>query len=93
MKTFQLGETVICSLEIKNTAGNYVVPDTSVTISIWLLNDSIRIVNDAAMTPDAVGKYHYDYTATGTIGRHAIRFKAVDAGRTTIKEDEFILQD
>ena len=90
MDTFQRGETVICSLQVKNSAGTLVNPDTSTKVTITDPNGS-AVVGGTAMTNDSTGNYHYDYTSGGaaTLGVYSAKFEAIDSGRTTIAVDRF----
>ena len=87
------GETVICSLEVKDSAGAYQDPATSMNIVI--ANPAgATAVTSTAMTKDAVGKYHYDYTspAAATLGKYIITYTATDGTRVTIEKDNFVLE-
>ena len=92
MANFDIGETVICSIEVKDDAGAYKDPATSMQISIF---DPINnaVVDNQAMTKDAVGKYHYDYTSPSTVraGKYTVKFVATDGTRITINKDSFNL--
>ena len=94
MAVFQRGETVVLSLEIKDSAGSYVDPASVPTVKVTDPGGSV-VVNDIAMTKDAVGKYHYDYTSAGTaaVGPYNVRYKAVDGSRTTKLRDSFVVEE
>ena len=91
MADFDIGETVICSVEVKDDAGAYKDPATSMKITITDKNYVVK-VNNADMTKDAVGKYHYDCQTTGYIdGKYEVEYKATDGTRITILKDYFNL--
>ena len=87
MNNFDLGETVICSVEIRNESGVLVDP-TLITITI---SDSgnAKVVDAQVMTKDGVGKYHWDYIPTVKIGTYIIKYVATDGSRFSIQKDNF----
>lgn len=89
---FDIGETVICSVVVKDADGNGQDPVTSMKITI---RDSKRTVHvdGVAMTPDTGdGVYHYDFASAGVRpGTYTIKYVATDGPRITIEEDTFIL--
>ena len=90
---FQAGETIICACEIKDDAGAYKDPATSMTITIT--NPSyVVVVDNLAMTKDAVGQYHYDYNSPSTAeaGIYKVKYTATDGTRITIETDTFGLE-
>ena len=88
MQTFQIGETVICSCEVRDDAGTLKDPATSMTITIYDTN-----INGVTMTKDSTGKYHYDFDSTGKAGvTYTVYYKATDGSRITITKDEFKLE-
>ena len=91
MANLNVGGTVICWRNVKDDAGAYKDPATSMTISIWDSQNGTE-VTDAAMTKDAVGKYHYDYQASGVIGRYTVLYTATDGTRISIQKDTFNLE-
>ena len=91
MANFDVGETIICAVEVKNTAGTYTDPQTSMQITITDKNWVVK-ANDVAMTKDAVGEYHYDCQTAGYIdGKYEVEYKATDGSRISIQEESFIL--
>ena len=92
MNEFQIGETIICTIEIKDADGAYVDPETSITITV-LDASGATVVDAQAMVKDTVGKYHYDYTSeeTAVRGVYHISYKATDGTRVTKTTDEFKL--
>lgn len=89
---FDIGETVICSVEVKNDAGTLVDPATSMKITITDKNKAV-VVNAVTMTKDSTGKYHYDCQTTGYIdGKYEVSYKATDGTRITIERQTFELE-
>lgn len=92
MASFNIGETVVCSVEVRNTAGTLVDPATSMTITIANPLKAI-VVSNQTMTKDATGKYHYDFTSEATYldGKYTVSYKATDSTRITIAKSTFDL--
>ena len=89
---FDVGETVICSIEVKDDAGAYKDPATSMTITITDKNGVIKI-NAVNMNPDSTGKYHYDCQTAGYIdGEYEVKYIATDGARITIETESFTLE-
>ena len=89
---FDIGETVICSIEVKDDAGAYKDPATSMKITITDKHKNIKVDN-VAMTPDDVGKYHYDCQTAGYVdGKYTIQYTATDGTRITIQKESFNLE-
>jgi len=93
MFRFEIGETIICSIEIRDAAGVLTDPATSIKITIED-PDGDKVVNDVAMTNDGVGLDHYDYTSAGTVevGTYTIWYIAIDGARITTQKDSFELE-
>ena len=93
MAKFEIGETIICSITIKNSADVLVDPATSIKITIED-EDGVKVVDDIAMTNDGVGLDHYDYTSALTVkaGPYTIWYIAIDGARTTKQKDSFELE-
>jgi len=92
MATFQIGETVICSIEVKDDVGAYKDPATSMKITI---TDKFSVVKVSSvdMTKDSTGKYHYDcQTADYIDGKYNVRYTATDGTRITMEIDSFTLE-
>ncbi len=93
--TFEIGETVICSITVKDIGGAYQDPITSMKITIT--NPSgVVVINGVAMTggvgSDGVGLFHYDYDSSNAgYGKYNIKYVAVDGTRTTIETGSFSL--
>lgn len=94
MAMFQRGETIICSLTVRDSDGDLYDPDASVKITITD-GRGIAQVNLVDMTNDSVGQYHYDFNSAAAhhAGRYRIRCRCVDCGRTTIVDLWFELED
>lgn len=94
MDTFDLGETVICSITVKDADANLQDPVTSMKIVIDRVKPNFtNIVSSTAMTKDSTGTYHYDFqTSSVTIGTYEIEYTATDGSRISIQKDEFILE-
>ncbi len=92
MSLFNIGETVVCSVEVKNTAGVLVDPATSMTTTITSPQKTI-VVSAQNMSKDSTGKYHYDYTSevTAPDGKYTAAYKATDGTRITIAKNIFEL--
>ena len=76
------GETVIFNVEVRNSDGDLVDPDTmKITIS-----SKVVVVNNQDMIRDSVGVYHYNYTSVVT-GPFIAVYTAVDYGRVSKAKD------
>ena len=92
MASFDIGETIICSIEVRDDEGVLKDPATSMDIEI-LSENSVTIIASTAMTKDAVGKYHYDYdSANAVAGGYKVIYTATDGTRKTIEKDTFRLE-
>ncbi len=96
MATFDLGETVICSITVRDSANALQDPITSMKIVIDKIkpNSQTDVVASTNMTDDAGdGAYHYDFqTATASAGDYRITYTATDSTRITIQKDTFTLE-
>jgi len=92
MANFVRGETVICSVTVKNSSGTLVDPTTSMKITVTNNINGIE-VDDQAMTKDSTGMYHYDWTsaASSEKGNYDVFYKATDGARISITKDAFDL--
>ena len=91
MADYDCGETIICSVEVKDDAGADKDPATSMKITITDKNYVIKVDN-VSMTKDATGKYHYDFQTAGCIdGKYEVAYKATDGTRITIQKEYFTL--
>jgi len=93
MTKYQRGETVVCSLTVRDTSGDLADPDTSIQVRITD-GRGVVLVPFTDMTNDSTGRYHYDFgsTAAHAVGLYAIRYRTVNAGRTTIIDEYFELE-
>jgi len=92
MSSFDIGETVICSLEVKDDNGDYKDPSTSMKITI---TDKFNVVkvDSVDMTKDSTGKYHYDCQTTDYVdGKYDVKYVATDGTRITIQKEIFNLE-
>ena len=95
-RIFDIGETVVCSVEVTKD-GAFHNPD-SAKISIYLPTGVVDI-NGADMTPGDTGKYHYDYDTSPAgdplisklAGFYRTEITAVNGTRTTILKGGFEL--
>ncbi len=90
---FQREETIICTLNVTNSAGTAIDPDTSIKVKIKANGKNVKL-NDSNMSKSAVGVYYYDYTppASAELGEYDVWYYTVNSGRTTILKDSFKLQ-
>ena len=91
---YDAGETIICSVEVKNDAGAYKDPATSMKVGITRSTPSFKSIIDwTAMSKDAVGKYHYDFQSAGcSVGTYVVSYKATDGTRITIETEDLELE-
>ena len=79
---YYIGETVIFNVEVRNSDGDLVDPDTmKITIS-----NKVVVVNNQDMIRDSVGVYHYNYISVVT-GPFIAVYTAVDYGRVSKAKD------
>jgi len=85
---FIRGETIICSVEIKDSDGTLVDPETSMKITIADSTNGAEVDNQA-MSKDSTGKYHYDWTSTSAnlMGVYKIKYIATNGTRISIQKD------
>lgn len=86
MNQFEVGETAICSVEVRDEDGALVAPVTSMKVSIS--KRGVFKVTDADMTPDSTGNYHYDWLTDET-GTFMVEFTATDNARVSKTRDRF----
>ena len=92
MKVFDIGETVICSIEIRDSGGVLKDPAISVRVEGYNKNRD-GVVASTQMTQDATGKYHYDLaTANIPEGLYTLKCTAIDGSRITILKVSFMLE-
>lgn len=88
MATFLAGETVICSITVKNSSGALVNPATSMQITI--LQGTLVILATTSMTNDGTGLYHYDYTPSSA-GTYDLTYIATDSGRVSKLKEQVLV--
>ena len=94
MANYNIGETIICERNVKNAAGAYTDPATSMNIVIVRLSPYSEVVTSTAMTKDSTGKYHYDFQTAGkNSAKYGAIYTATDGTRITIEKDVFELDD
>lgn len=93
MANYEVGETVICSITVKDSSGTAQDPATSMNIVIKRRATGATVVASVAMTDDAGdGAYHYDCATSGfDTGDYDIIYTATDGTRVTIQTDSFHL--
>lgn len=86
MADFEIGEVIVCSITVKDSAGTLTSPATSMQVSVKdMAGASILAATD--MTEDSTGTYHYDWaTASRSAGTYVIRYTATDGARITIQD-------
>ncbi len=95
---FDVGETVVCSITIRDSTGALQDPVDSMKIVIDRLEPSwANVVASTSMTGgvgnDGVGLYHYDcQTSNFVAGKYEIIYTADDGTRITIQKDTFMLE-
>ena len=85
---FHCGETVICSIEVRDADGNLADPSTSMNITITDNKNGCE-VESQSMTKDSTGKYHYDWntSADSILGIYYVVYTATDGSRISIGKD------
>ena len=93
--TFTIGETVICSITVKDASGALQDPATSMKITVDQIKPSYT-ANKLAITDmakDSTGTYHYDVsTSAFSQGTYKVIYTATDGTRVTIHTDSFELK-
>lgn len=96
MDKFDLGETVICSITVKDASSTLQNPSTSTNIVVERLSpDPTEMQSSTAMTNDGTGLYHYDWQTSGgsvTRGKYKFIVTATDGSRISIEVTEFNLK-
>ena len=93
MASFEIGETVICSITVRDSTGSLQDAATTMSIVIDKIAPSYEsVLASTGMTNDDTGLYHYDFaSASKTAGNYRVTYVAVDGTRTTKHTDTFIL--
>ncbi len=91
---FQKGETVICSITVKDSDDSLKNVATSMNIAIDQIGPQYsNQVSSTSMTNDGTGKYHHDCaTSSMTVGIYKVIYTATDETRITIVTDTFKLE-
>jgi hypothetical protein len=87
MEVFELSETVICSCTVKS-GSTLTDPATSMNITITDPAGATA-VNDAAMTKDSTGAYHYDYAPASLSGIYTVTYVATNGSKVSKAKDHF----
>jgi hypothetical protein len=87
-----IGDTVICSITVKNSTGTLVDPATSMTITIKNAF-GVSVVSAQAMTKSSTGTYSYSWDSSGISvgGIYDVTYIANDGGVYSYGEDIFYL--
>lgn len=96
MAQFDSGETIVCSITVKDSAAALQDPATSMNIIIKHIGSNGVIlstpITSTAMTKDSTGTYHYDAaTSSLAVGTYRVIYTATDGTRITIVTDTFQL--
>lgn len=92
---FQVGETVICSITVKDATGTLQDPIDSMKIEVNQITPNYAVkVASTGMTDDTgVGAYHYDCQTAGySAGLYEIIYTADDGTRITVQKDTFVVE-
>ena len=94
MAIFQVGETVICTIEVRDDTHALRDCATSMNIEIeMMLHTPEIIIISSVMIRDGNGKYHYDFdSASKAVGDYVAKYTATDGARITIEKDKFHLE-
>lgn len=93
MITFDIGETVICSCEVKDSAGALKDPTTMAIIINRKSPIFANVQASTTMIKDSTGKYHYDFqTPAMSLGDYEVVYKATDGTRISIEKDNFKME-
>ena len=90
MAVLNQGETIVCSVEVRDE--NNVLKDPVTSMKVRISDPSTaEVVAETAMTKDSTGKYHYDYqcAANALLGTYKVIFTATDGLRITINKETF----
>jgi len=92
---FDISETVICTIAIKDADGTAQDPVTSMNIEIIRItpNPATMVASTGMEDDTGDGAYHYDCDTTGYLaGFYMVKYTATDGDRVTIQTDTFILE-
>lgn len=91
---FDKGETVICSITVRNSRKALTDPTTSMNIIIDRIKPNFEnIIALTAMQRDGAGEYHYDFDTSVITSNstYEVTYIATDGTRITKQKDTFEL--
>ncbi len=87
MKTYEVGETAVCYLEIRKSNALY-TPATSIQATIYKPDGTAETI--ASMAAASIGIYSYDYQTSGKpIGDYKVLYTVTDGTKITTGRDYF----
>ena len=87
MKTYILGATAVCYLEIRHDNVLY-TPSTSIQATIYKPDGTAEAI--ASMTAESTGIYSYDYQTAGKpCGEYKVLYTVTDGTKITPDKDYF----
>jgi hypothetical protein len=94
MNTFQVGETIVCCISVKDINGSLQNVANAMNIGIAReIPNYAAVVNATGMTNDGTGLYHYDCATTNFVpGDYKVTYTATDGTRITIENATFTLE-
>lgn len=95
MAKFLIGETVICSITVKDSNADLQDAATSVHIKIDTGSPAFdtSVLGSTGMLNDGTGLYHYDFDSSPMLGGdYRITYTVVDGERISMERDEFSLE-
>jgi hypothetical protein len=93
LKTFQRGEVVYLTRNVKDWSGNYIDP-SAFTVTIQHKATREVLEEEAAMVRDSLGHFHYEWhsEATYPVGEIIAIYTAVSGDIPTIWRASFMLE-
>ena len=89
MNKYRIGETATCHCTVLRSDAVY-DPVTSVLIYVYIEGTTAPLVNEVAMTNEAVGIYTYDFqTIDRAAGKYRWTVKATDGVKIALKDRVF----
>jgi hypothetical protein len=90
MKTYEVGETSVCYLEIRKSNALY-DPATSIQVTIYKPDGTAETIT--SMTKESTGVYSYDYQTAGKpLGKYKVFYTVTDGSKITTGRDYFTLE-
>ncbi len=87
MKSYEIGETAVCYLEIRKANALY-TPATSIQVTIYKPDGTAETI--VAMTAESTGIYSYDYQTSGKpCGDYKVLYTVTDGTKITTGRDYF----